>query len=1032
MENSLIQGMALNIILSMFVSIGFGLTAIYVAIARRQRPTWKIGVVLLLACTEITITATLRGISTDPSTRIFWYKMSVVGFTITTSSFFSLALQYTRSKSGYSPLNLILLSLMPLLTTILIFTNESHGLIWNPAMTSRIVERTLFPSANEAGFWYWFFIAYSFSIVGLGCFLLIQWIIRSQGLYSRQALGVVVAAIFALFGCAFDIFHLSPFQPFVATASGLAVGTISVAYALIPLRRHDALSISRGAIINNIDDCIIVTDSDEKIELVNHAAEKLVGYPNSFVTGKPLKHFLPDLRPISTYPSNQNREATLKVENKFHTFSLRISCINDSSGKTTSYVIVFHDITEYKHAEDKMLSSEANLAEAQRISHLGSWEWSLNKNGLLCSEEMFRIAGLLPQEGEIALETFKSFLHPKEAEKVMGVMRQNAGDPTNNIEHLIIRPNGEARHVLSRIRAYRDEHGSPLLILGSVQDITERKQAEAQIRLQAAALESAVNGIMITDIEGNILWANPSLVRMTGYTVEEFNTRSVSLFDFGSKDQNITREIRETISNKKSWTGERVNIRNDGTEYIVDMTITPVIGQNGEITHYVSISQDISEKVEAKKQLEYLATHDSLTNLPNRLLFKDRLNHALTMSKRTGEQGAIFFIDLDNFKSVNDVFSHIVGDELLILLAKRIRSCLRESDTVARIGGDEFAILLEDIDQFNADIVAQKVIKSVSEPAKIKDATIIITTSIGICFFPQDGDTIPGLMKNADLAMYQAKEKNKNTFEFFNQEMASKIKGQMDLITYLRFALKNNIFELFYQPKVNSETGKVVGAEALLRLPHPIREWIPPSEFIPLAEKTDIILLLDEWVIQTACRKKRELLDTGIPDFNLSLNISNHQLGQINLVAMLKKAIRDNDLDPAFLELEISESSAFQDVSVTIKTLDELKALGIKLAIDDFGKGYSSLSYLANFPLDVLKIDLSFSQRIPFSPNDVGIVKGIIAIANSLGISIIVEGVENIEQLQFFTDNGCKYVQGEYYSPAVTGDALEKILRTGF
>ena len=369
---------------------------------------------------------------------------------------------------------------------------------------------------------------------------------------------------------------------------------------------------------------------------------------------------------------------------------------------------------------------------------------------------------------------------------------------------------------------------------------------------------------------------------------------------------------------------------------------------------------------------------------------------------------------------------------MLILLAKRIRGCLRESDTVARIGGDEFAILLEDIDQFNVDMVAQKVIKSVSEPAKIKDDTIIITTSIGISFFPQDGDTIPVLMKNADLAMYQAKENNKNAFEFFNQEMASKIKEQMDLITYLRFALKNDIFELFYQPKVNSETGQVVGAEALLRLPHPTREWIPPSEFIPLAEKTDFILLLDEWVIYTACRKKRELLDSGIPDFNLSINISNHQLGQANLVKLLKNAIEVNDLDPAFLELEISESSAFQDVDVTIKTLDDLKALGIQLAIDDFGKGYSSLTYLANFPLDVLKIDLTFAQRIPYSHNDIGIVKGIIAIAKSLGIAVIVEGVENIEQLKFFTDNGCKFVQGKYYSAAVPGDELAKILLKGY
>ena len=262
--------------------------------------------------------------------------------------------------------------------------------------------------------------------------------------------------------------------------------------------------------------------------------------------------------------------------------------------------------------------------------------------------------------------------------------------------------------------------------------------------------------------------------------------------------------------------------------------------------------------------------------------------------------------------------------------------------------------------------------------------------------------------------------------------MASKIKGQMELLTYLRLALKNEIFELFYQPQVNCETGNVVGVEALLRLPHPTREWVPPSEFIPLVEKTDFILLLDEWVIQTACRKKRELLNSGIPDFNLSLNISNHQLGQANLINMLKDAIRVNDLDPDYLELEINESSAFQNVDVTIKTMVNLKALGIKLAIDDFGKGYSSLNYLANFPLDVLKIDQSFTRHIPDSQNHVGIVKGIIAIARSLGIAVIVEGVENKEQLKFFMNNGCKFMQGNYYSPAISGNEITKILRTGF
>jgi PAS domain S-box-containing protein len=346
---------------------------------------------------------------------------------------------------------------------------------------------------------------------------LIQWLIRSRGFYSRQVLGVVVAAILALLGGAIDVLRASPFQPFIATAVGLAIGTITVAYALIPLRRHDVLAVSRAAIINNIDECIIVIDEDGRIAYINPIAEKLVGKPVSSVVGKPLQQFLPNLKPASTFITDQKREVILPFENKSHTFNVHVSPITDWSGKVLCHVIVLHDITEYKMAEERMLASESNLAEAQRISHLGSWEWDLTNNRISCSEEMFRIAGLLPQEIEITLETFGIFLPPDEMKKVV---QQNMGNPTTSIEHVITRPNGETRNVQSRIRAYRDELGRPLRLLGSVQDITEYKQAEAQIHLQAAALESAVNGITITDIDGKILWANHSFVQMTGYPIE--------------------------------------------------------------------------------------------------------------------------------------------------------------------------------------------------------------------------------------------------------------------------------------------------------------------------------------------------------------------------------------------------------------------------------------------------------------------------------------------------------------------------------
>ncbi|HSO11465.1 MAG TPA: bifunctional diguanylate cyclase/phosphodiesterase, partial [Anaerolineales bacterium] len=388
-------------------------------------------------------------------------------------------------------------------------------------------------------------------------------------------------------------------------------------------------------------------------------------------------------------------------------------------------------------------------------------------------------------------------------------------------------------------------------------------------------------------------------------------------------------------------------------------------------------------------------------------------------------------VDLDDFKAINDAFSHDDGDDFLKTIAQRFNTCLRESDTIARVGGDEFAVLLEDIDQKNVGIVAQKVNQVLSEPVEIKGNTIVSTASIGVSIFPQDGDSIQVLLKNADLAMYQAKER-KNSFQFYNREMAVKVEKQMEMTGYLRLALQDNIFQLHYQPQVDSSTGKVTGVEALLRLPHPTREWISPGEFIPLAEKTGLITAIDEWVLRTAGRKIRELRDGGSSGVMMSVNLSNRQLGQPSLFAILEEVLRENDLAPGCLGLEISESSVFQNLDATVSALSRLKSMGVKLAIDDFGTGYASLNYLTRFPLDTIKIDLTFTQKVLSSKSDAAIVAGVIAIANRLGLEIIVEGVEKRGQLEFYSDLNCHVIQGYFYSPAVPGSELEDVLSRGF
>ena len=563
------------------------------------------------------------------------------------------------------------------------------------------------------------------------------------------------------------------------------------------------------------------------------------------------------------------------------------------------------------------------------------------------------------------------------------------------------------------------------------QEITERKQAEAQVLLQATALESAVNGIMIIDKDGKINWANSALVKMTGYSLDELIGKSPMFIRKVSPDDGEYEKLWRAVKKGIPWHGEVSNMRKDGDEFIAEMTITPVTNEMGKVTHYISICNDISEKIRAREKLKYLATHDTLTDLPNRLLFSDRLTHALAMANRTDSQGAVLLIDMDDFKAINDAFSHDDGDEFLKIMAGRFNECLRESDTVARIGGDEFAILLENIDPEDTGLVAQKINRVLSKPVEIRGNIIISTASIGISIFPQDGDAIQTLLKNADLAMYRAKE-DKNSFQPYTPEMGAMVKEQMELTTYLRYALQNDIFQLHYQPQVNAETGRVIGMEALLRLPHPKKKWISPNDFIPLAEKTGLITSIDEWVLRAAVKKMKGLLDSGFREITMSVNISSRQLGQSNLYNILDTILKENNLDPGFLELEISENSVFQNMKNAITTLSKLKAMGLKLAIDDFGTGYASLNYLANFPLNTLKIDLSFTKKILSSKGDAAIVTGVIAIANSLGLDIIVEGVEEIEQLGFFLDLGCHLIQGYFYSPAVPGNEINNLLNTGF
>ncbi len=563
-------------------------------------------------------------------------------------------------------------------------------------------------------------------------------------------------------------------------------------------------------------------------------------------------------------------------------------------------------------------------------------------------------------------------------------------------------------------------------------EIDERKQAEEMIHLQATALTAAANGIMITDLDSKIIWVNPALCRIVGLTKSEIIGQLAPQIILSSANADLLPEITKTINEQRKWSGELSNTRPDGSNYTIIVDATPVFNDQGEITHYTTILHDITERVRSQKLLEYMATHDNLTNLPNRLLFQDRVNHAMANVRRNQSKLAILFLDLDDFKAVNDAFSHSQGDDLLVKIADRIGKCLRETDTVARFGGDEFVILLENIHQ-PEDVanVANKIIQEVSKSITIQDNQYTISASIGISLYPDDGIQTDQIIQNADAAMYRAKERGKNTFQFYTPDMTREVMERLRIVAQLRTAINENTLELYYQPQVESQSGKIIGLEALLRFFSPAGGSIPPGVFIPIAEKAGMIVEIGKWVLENACQHNRKLKQLGY-DLRLSVNISGKQLNHPGLISTVSEVLELSGLNPNNLQLEITENSMFENIDYAIEIVKQLKKLGVKIAVDDFGTGYSSLGYLTQLELDIIKIDKSFAHNITQDVNRMAVVRGMVAIAQALEVEVVVEGVETKDQLDFFCSLGCSIIQGFYFSPPVPTAEIPALLSKQF
>ena len=574
----------------------------------------------------------------------------------------------------------------------------------------------------------------------------------------------------------------------------------------------------------------------------------------------------------------------------------------------------------------------------------------------------------------------------------------------------------------------QDEEGNPSGLIGYVVDISERLAAEETLHLHAKIFEHNSEAVLVTDADERIVSANQAFSIITGYAPSEVLGKRMDILGELPNQTVLSAEVRDRLNTAGQWSGELGLQRKNGDTFPAGASISSVQDTHGALGHYLVVFSDITERKEAERQIYRLAYYDPLTGLPNRTLFYSLLEQVLTEAHRNRTHGALLFLDLNRFKNINDSFGHTSADVILQEVSRRLSMTLRDEDIISRLGGDEFVIALPDISRLeHAGHVAQKLLAALAEPFFIEQHEVTLSASIGISIFPEDGRDTETLIKNADVAMYRAKKLGNSTHVFYSQEMNLRSFDQLKLEGNLRRAIERGEFHLHFQPQLDLATGRINGAEALLRWQHPEHHQISPAQFIPIAEETGLIIPIGEWVIDAACRQIREWLDQGLPPVRIAVNLSARQFSA-SLPKTVLGVIARHGIPSDSLELEITESMLMHNADSVVAMMREFGEAGILMALDDFGTGYSSLSYLKRFPIDNLKIDQSFVRGIPADQDDCAIARAIISMAKNLRLSVIAEGVETAAQLEFLREAGCDEIQGYYFSRPIPADEFAALL----
>ncbi|MFA9461948.1 EAL domain-containing protein [Thiohalorhabdus sp. Cl-TMA] len=774
-------------------------------------------------------------------------------------------------------------------------------------------------------------------------------------------------------------------------------------------------------LLDQIGEPAFLVDWQGHFVAVNQAACRALHYGREELLGMTV----PDLDP--TFSAEQFRENSAQLERKGYDsietihrrrdgtdipVELRISFLRFQGREY--HVVLAHDLTPQRRTEAALEETEARYRKL--------FEYA-NDAFFLMAEMRFtevnpqaeRLLGVPAEEllGRSPLD-FSPHLQPDgqlsshKARRYTGAAHD--GEP-QCFEWRHLRADGtEVDAEVSLTPVVLGERGYLLAVL---RDLSDRKRQEEQLRQAAAVFESTHEGVLITDSEGRVQQVNRAFTEITGYSAEESVGGIPPFLHDNRLDENGETIDWADIIHAGAWQGEFWNYRKNGEYFPIWLTLNGVENERGEITNYVGVFSDISRIKRSQAELEYQARHDPLTGLPNRMQLNDYLEHAMALAERHRQELGVLFLDLDGFKEINDSLGHSVGDSLLAQVGARLRDTVRRADTVARLGGDEFIVLTEELkDPKQAGELAEKLTSALAEPFAVEGQDLFITTSVGICLYPRDGDSVEALLKNADAAMYWAKAEGRNTFQFYTRELTSRALQNVLVKGDLRRAMQQEDLLLHYQNQVDLRTGAVVGVEALLRWNHPETGMVPPNDFLPVAEETELIHPLGEWVLSTACQQARQWLDAGIEFGRMAVNIAVPQIQRGDLAGLVARYLHESGLPPERLELEITEDFIIGEEDRALGVLGTLRELGVGLAIDDFGTGYSSLRYLKQLPVNKLKLDKSFVDELPDNSNDTAIARAVIALARALDLTVIAEGVETRRQREFLVAEGCDQGQG--------------------